>query len=215
MYEIDEPVFYGLEVEYLQETLDLAYNYLLEFSNEREAYDEICRFFKACKPKTISTGFMYEWSKGRRTYRSYFNKVDPTDKPNFAVLCRIVIWNHYAGEFELPVYKIKLKLTQSLDDLKSEIDQHLLDAEQHFRDVGNQMNTLTKFANETTTTVTLIHGKPVEDYNESELVELIRKARVAQKDISDLVDTSKRMKERHEKLSKDIEVYTSALDSLK
>jgi hypothetical protein len=215
MYELNsEHTFYGLYIEYLPSTVEIAYDYLLEFNNERVAYDTVTDYVNSNKPKTITTAFPYEYAKGRSSYLMFFRKVEQTDRPNFAALCRLLIWNHYAEEFELPRFDIQIK-QKSSEQLRTEIANHLTNAEQHFKNVENQMNTLTKYASETTTTVTLIHGKPVEDYNESELVELIRKARVAQKDISDLVDTSKRMKERHDKLAEDIKVYTEALDNLK
>jgi hypothetical protein len=189
-----EHTFYGLYIEYLPKTVEIAYEYLLEFTNERAAYEAITRYVHLSKPTTITTSFPYDYEKGRSSYLKFLRQVEQTDKSNFAALCRILIWNHYAEEFELRLFDIQIKQKFS-EQLRTEIDNHLNNAEQHLRFVENQMNTLTKYASETTTTVTLIHGKPVEDYKEYERLQLLSKAREAQQDTSHQIYTSKRIED--------------------
>jgi hypothetical protein len=220
MYELNTktiPTYPNIDrVSFLTSTIELAKEYLIVLTNESYAYSHYCGINKNQDFKLDYT-MPYRFRCTAVEYGRIQNKIRDFDqKQKFSILCRLLIWNHYAEEFglERTVIPVKTNPEPTLDKLASDIQTHLEDAQQHFRKVENQMNTLTKFEKETTVTVTLIHGKPVEDYNESELVELIRKARAAQKDISDLVDTSKRMKDRHEKLTADIAIYTEALDSL-
>lgn len=228
MYEQSINLYYGEEHDFDQSTVDLADSYALVFVNERSCYELIKQWFNDTSNTDINTSFPYKNDYTRKEYLSCLNRVTvQRDKSNFAALCRMVIWNHYSELYSLRQIRILVKKpveqlsyekspfqTLNSEEFWKEIDNHTDNANQHLRNVENEMNTLTKFKDEVTKTVTLIHGKPVEDYTEAELVELIRKARQSQQDISDLVDTSKRMKERHEQLAKDILVYTEALDKL-
>lgn len=76
------------------------------------------------------------------------------------------------------------------------------------------MNQITSLANVAKSEATLIHGRLLSELSESDLIQMIRKARKSQEDIKDLVDTSTRMKARYQQLEADIKVYAEALDSL-
>jgi hypothetical protein len=72
----------------------------------------------------------------------------------------------------------------------------------------------TKYANVPHATVELIHGIPVENYKEQELVDLINKAQHELEQAKKLADVSTRMKNKCERLETNIKVYIEALDKL-
>jgi hypothetical protein len=76
------------------------------------------------------------------------------------------------------------------------------------------MSQIQSLVNVAKTEATLIHGRLLSELSESDLIQMIRKARKAQEDIKDLVDASTRMKARYEQLEADIKVYAEALDAL-
>lgn len=207
--------FYGLTIVYSPVIVEIATQYINIVVNESKFYKAIERYM-ATKPKEVSTLMPYrldssECSLCCKTYYQHLNATTSRDRANFAAICRILLWNYYAEKFDLLEYPI----STTPSSLFEETQKHLNSANEHLTNVENKMNTLTQYENETLVTVDLIHGRPKDSYTEAQLIELIRKARAAQNDIADLVDTSKRMKERHEKLAQDIAVYTEALDNLK
>jgi hypothetical protein len=100
------------------------------------------------------------------------------------------------------------------ENLLEEIQEHIDNSSKHFRKVENEMNTLDAYKDVPSANVQLIHGKPADKYTEAELMILIRNARKAQEDIKDLVETSKRVKSKHEALEANIAIYVAALDAL-
>ena len=211
---------YVISHTFLPETIELAEEYKLIATNNSTYYF----YFQSYLKRTfyLTTDLNHYIDETRVNYFSCFSKVKEQDKRYFASLVRVLIYEHYFHDLVQPrtnkniTYFIeKIKVHEVKDKLLQEVDNHLANAEQHFKNVENIMNTLDKYKDQAKVEVTLIHGKPVELYTESELVSLIRDAKAKQQDIADLVDTSNRMKDKHEQLAKDIAVYVSALDSLK
>lgn len=199
---------YEITHKFKPETIEAAVMFKLHCVNERDFYNEVIYFFKnlASVNIGINNSFPYCIKCTEKEYKHYFNQINKTDTPHFARLCRVLIYEHYYEEFVKPFTVLSL-----MDQVKIHLDK----ADKHFRGVENTMNTLTKYENKPTAMVHLIHGKPVEDYTEKELVSLIRKARQEQEDIKDLVATSERMKSKHTQLEEAIKVYVKALDNLK
>lgn len=75
-------------------------------------------------------------------------------------------------------------------------------------------NKLSKYTTQAYAKVELIHGRPIEDWDEKGLMGCIRAARKDQEAVADLVKYSKRMAAKHKQLEDDIAVYTKALDAL-
>lgn len=100
------------------------------------------------------------------------------------------------------------------EKLLEEIQECIDHSSKHFRKVENEMNTLDAYKDVPSANVQLIHGKPADKYTEAELMGLIRNARKSQEDIKDLVETSKRVKSKHEALEANIAIYVAALDAL-
>ncbi len=213
--------YYGVTSDYDEETVEVADNYCTVFVNESLCYEAVGRFFKNNPNTEINFDFPYKLDCTNSEYRSALKKLSKEGKANFAALCRVVIWNYYAEEFNIPRLPIKVRskhtqpIDPDLDQLTDEINQHMANAEQSFKKVEIEMNTLTKYAKTPSVTVQLIHGRPADEYTEEELMALIRNAKASQESIADLVDTSKRMKEKSEQYSADIAVYVEALDNLK
>lgn len=221
---------------FLRETVELADNYVTTLVNESEAFRIYSEMHKVNLFK-LNSDLPYTIPATSREYNSILRRVDQQDKQKFALLCRLVIWNYYAEQFGLvrtvipvkhwsetlemydPFRDPEWKPEDSIRDLgtitQEQINQHLTKAEEHFRIVENEMNTLTKYKDVVVKEVTLIHGKPVDEYTEEELISLIRNAREEKNSIADLVNDSKRMAKRSETLTTNITVYTTALDSLK
>ena len=214
---------YEINHKFQPETLEIAEEYKLVAINSSEFYQNVSDYFSYCftikNHRCLHNGFPYKVDDIRRKYNRLFRKVCTNDRPHFNRLCRAFIYEYYFEQYVQPYVSHTLKdevnICVDADVLWDEIEEHIDNANQHFRKVENDMNTLTKFQETPFAEVSLIHGKPVEDYTESELVDLIRKARKNQADIADLVDTSKRMKAKHKELEDAITVYVAALDNMK
>lgn len=211
---------YTINHEFDPKTIDIADQYVLEVTNESKFYKE---YMSAVGLKTnISARETLSFGDFSVLFHTYKNKVNDEDRHKFRNLVQNMLWKHYAEQFcdlEFIVRMIKehpIRVTGPTPNaqLKVEIDQHIEKAQQHFDKVENFMNTLSAYQDKASATVTLIHGKPVENWTEAELVARIRDARAAQASIKDLVDTSTRMKAKYEQYEADIKVYTEALDKL-
>lgn len=221
MDEENEYIRYYAEDRVFEErTVELADNYAIVFINESACYKEITKYFNENKPEYITSEMPHYCFPIRNEYFAALARVKGDDKRHFAALCRMVLWNHYAEEFNLRRVVIKSSNCHKKEsegfsnDLLDEAIKNLNNAKAHFNNVEIKMNTLTKFEKVPVATVKLIHGRPIEDYTEAELIGLIRKANEQKKDIADLVSTSKRMAARDKELTEAITVYTEALDNL-
>ena len=216
---------YEINHKFKPETVEIAEEYKLVAINSNEFYKEVVMYFDhmvthyGAKHLCLSNAFPYKTDSIRREYNRLFRKVCTNDRPHFNRLCRAFIYEYYFEQYVQPYVSHTLKDEVSIcvdaDVLWDDIEEHIDKANQHFRKVESDMNTLTKFQETPFADVSLIHGKPVEDYTESELVDLIRKARKSQADIADLVKDSKRMAAKHKELEEAITVYVSALDNMK
>lgn len=220
---------YTMNHEFDPRTLDTGDDYVVHVTNDPEFYRQYMAAVNGRKniPASECMGF----GNFGHIFREYKAQVTFQDQKHFRKLVQNLLWVHYCDQFcdggyrammarKHPIKVVEQKQkTDELYDLFINPDwlapqQHLDNAQQHFRNVENQMNTLSKFQDQASATVQLIHGRPAEDYTESELMELIRKAQSNQKAIADLVDTSERMKKKHEAYAEDIKVYVAALDRL-
>lgn len=210
---------YTINHEFDPRTLDIGDDYVVHVTNDPEFYREYMAAVNG--RKNIPASECVSFGNFGCIFREYKAQVIFQDQKHFRKLVQNLLWLHYCDQFcysdyrtMMSEHKIKVIPQPSTEELKTEINQHLEDAQQHFRNVENQMNSLSKFADQASATVQLIHGRPAEDYTESELMGLIRKAQDNQRAISDLVDTSERMKKKHEAYAEDIKVYVAALDRL-
>lgn len=208
---------YTINHEFDPRTLDIGDGYVTHITNERQFYFEYMA--GVGKRKNIPASECLSFGDFGSVFREYKAQVTFQDQKHFRKLVQNLLWLHYSeefcdGEYRAMMLEHKIKITDQNQNLQNEINQHLEDAQKHFRNVENQMNTLTQYQDQPSVTVHLIHGRPAKDYTESELMELIRKAQVNQKAIADLVDTSERMKKKHEAYAEDIKVYVAALDQL-
>lgn len=221
MDEDNEYIRYYAEDRVFEEcTVVIAENYTLAFINDSSCYKQISDYFNENKPEYITSEMPHYYFPVKVEYFNALNKIKGDDKRHFAALCRMILWNHYAEEFNLKRVVIKSSNCHKKEsegfsnELLDEAIKNLNNAKEHFNNVEIKMNTLTKFEKVPVATVKLIHGRPVEDYTEAELIGLIRKANEQKKDIADLVSTSKRMAARDKELTEAITVYTEALDNL-
>lgn len=229
---------------FLKETVELADNYVTTLVNESDAFRLYSDLNKANQFKLDAT-LPYTIPATSREYNSILRKVDIQDRQKFALLCRLVIWNYYAEQFGLihtviPIkhwsetlemydpfkdpnwepsvsvnHSIKPLGTISVTQLAAEFIKVTEEEQLQLAEKVMNNNTLEKYKDVVVKEVTLIHGKPTEDYTESELIALIRGARAEQESIKDLISDSKRMRTRAETLATNISVYTTALDALK
>ena len=210
---------YVISHSFLPETLELAEEYVITATNEYNFYLHVCGYLK----KTfffLGSDLCHYIDETKSEYMKILTRVNQQDKRYFASLVRALVYEHYFEELVKPHTNQPLsyfvsKIHVNTPDILEQINNHIHNAEKHLRTVENKMNTLTKYEDQVLVEVKLIHGKPVELWTESELITVIREARSEQREIADLVETSSRMKAKHEKLEKDIAVYVAALDALK
>lgn len=238
-YPLDKLPF--LNYEYHPDTISAAQQVVAEWTSDRNYYMNVENWFKKGKYKSfvmrergnLLNDFPLKLDNNYATWRKNALKEDWN---NFCELCRQLAFNYYVEEFLnllLPFdHNIKRKqdpkehahelalmigvdmATYPDESVIAQINQHFENANIHFRKVENDMNTLDAYKNVPSVQVQLIHGKPADKYTEAELMSLIRDARKAQNDIRDLVDTSTRVKAKHEALEANIAVYVAALDAL-
>lgn len=238
-YPLDKLPF--LNYEYDPVTIDAAQQLLAEWTSDHNYYASVSNWFGRGKHEkllmrergNLPIDFPY-------TFDDSYSKLRITtpkrDWDHFTDLCRQMAFNWYAEEFLgllLPFdHNIKRKhgpkehahelalmigvdmATYPDESVIAQINQHFENANIHFRKVENDMNTLDAYKHVPSVQVQLIHGKPADKYTEAELMALIRDARKAQDDIRDLVNTSTRVKAKHEALEANIAVYVAALDAL-
>lgn len=215
-----------------EEFLQAVDEYILAATNESNYYHSVQSWFDISYNRKLSSGFPVApqipnlsilINKIRKSDFGMY--IDFSEKRTFV---QTMLYLHYTAEFvpdyvDMRIsdfYEITRKLEPVYDvfsdpNWEPEVNEHIEQANQHFKIVENKMNTLTKFEKEVSATVHLIHGRPAEDYTESELMQLIREAQKNKAAISDLVETSERMKAKSEKYDADIKVYVEALDNLK
>jgi hypothetical protein len=238
-YPLDKLPF--LNYEYHPDTIAAAQQAVGEWTSSHSYYINVENWFKKGKYKTFVVRergkILREFpSKLDTNYATWRSRSPKEDWDYFTELCCQMAFNYYAEEFLgllLPFdHNIKRKhdpkehahelalmigvdmATYPDESVIAQINQHFENANIHFRKVENDMNTLDAYIDVPSVQVQLIHGKPADKYTEAELMSLIRNARKAQDDIRDLVNTSTRVKAKHEALEANIAVYVAALDAL-
>lgn len=197
----------SIDHEYMQETVDIVDEYVSALVNHVDFYNVVCglkikdgRWDYDLVPYSLKQVYLYK----------YKSRVADVDKPKFKHLVKVAVNNYYSEEFGLRPAKILVKQKPVLDQTQDLIDS----AKSKIRNVELKMNTLSKFENVVKAEVVLIHGTPVEELNEQDLINLIRKAKDEKAAIKDLIEDSKRMKEKYDTLSANIKIYSEALDSI-
>lgn len=229
--QISKPVEDTPEIKhrYSRETFELAATYVLELTNDGKYYSDVCEWFKhntVLDSKVVPPHyFPYKATGYYNSYTKALNKSPAQDRQKFAALVRQMLFNHYSesrfGVARSDTFNIHFieehqePRTECNQPIQQQIANHLAKAEAHFTIVENKMNTLTKFEKQVSATVHLIHGRPADDYSESELMALIREAQKNKAALADLVDASERMKAKSAQYDADIAVYVAALDALK
>lgn len=204
---------------YTQALFDRLQILLLELTNEREFYERVKIYFTKRDSPFVPAYRAICGDVLRIPCRYGNTAIDRvTDFPDYSrdqmnELLRFMLYCYYYQEFVAP-HAPEYYVTPSLSQIK--ILEKLRPTPKPIEVTPmSTSNFISKFEDQALVTVKLIHGKPVEDYSEAELIDLIRKAKEQQSAISDLVDVSKRMADKHASIAKNIEVYVKALDALK
>lgn len=220
------------QITVTEEFLEIVDTFVLVATNEPRFYAHVKEWFSPSYNTKLTAGFpvvigirelLVLRDKIRST--SFDMSANFVEKRSFI---QTMLYLHYVGEF-IPEYKY-LRITDFYEITRQtpvkdydqfgdpvwepEIKVHIEQAEQHFKNVENTMNTLDKFKDQASANVHLIHGRPADTYTESELMALIREAQKNKAAIADLVDTSERVKAKSAQYDTDIAVYVTALDNL-
>lgn len=193
---------------YLQSTIDIADNYVGVLVQDRSYYE------KLTKLPIVNGRWNYTDIPEHpcfSVYLTYKNLVHDSEKQYFNRVVKLILNNYYAEEFGLT--PVKIHVTQETNYLSSSSSKKPIQVKK-LKEAELKVNTLKKYENQAKAVVTLIHGTPVEELTENDLIELIRVTRESKESIKDLIDDSKRMKEKYEKFEEDIKVYVEALDNL-
>ncbi|MFM7812598.1 MAG: hypothetical protein ACKO7M_13055 [Acinetobacter junii] len=203
---------YVISHSYLPETIDLAEEYKIVLINERKYYLYVCDYLRknSC---FLESDLEHYIDETRSNYFAIYRKVKEEDKRYFASLVRALIYEHYFEELVKPHTNKPLSYFLSKIYVLNKVNKTIPPILKDEKVIV--MDTIDKYKKEVSVNVQLIHGKPVELWTESELIAVIREARTEQNEIADLVETSSRMKAKHEQIEKDIAVYVSALDAIK
>lgn len=194
------------------ETIDLAEEYKIVLTNEHNYYLYVCDYLKR-NSYFLESDLEHSIDGTRLKYLVIYSKVKEEDKRYFASLVRALVYEYYFEELVKPHVNKPLSYFLSKVCVLSKVNKVIPPILENEKVIV--MDTIDKYKKEVSVNVQLIHGKPVELWTESELIAVIRKSRAEQSEIVDLVETSSRMKAKHEQLEKDISVYVAALDAIK
>lgn len=203
---------YVISHSFLPKTLELAEEYKIIAISERNYYLYVSDHLKR-NSFFLDNSLSHYVEETQVNYFYILAKVSLQDKRYFASLVRALIYEYYFEQLVKPHTDKPLSYFLSKISVLSKLNKTIPPILENEKVIV--MDTIDKYKKETSVNVQLIHGKPVELWTESELVNVIREARAEQREIADLVETSSRMKAKHEKLEKDIAVYVAALDALK
>ncbi len=140
-------------------------------------------------------------------YKSYLKLVHDEDHLYFAATVKACIYNLLHDKLRLPQIE--------WDGLVSQTESTLeIDNEESEMKTYEAKCVVTGFEDKAKSTVDLIHGVPVNQLKEQDLIELITKAQEEIKAISHLALLSKRIENKVLKLQENIGEYVKVLDSL-
>lgn len=140
-------------------------------------------------------------------YKSYLKLVHHEDRRYFAGTVRACIYNLLHDKLRLPQIE--------WDGLVSQTESTLeIDNEESEMKTYEAKCVVAGFENKAKSTVDLVHGVPVNQLKEQDLIELITKAQEEIKAISHLALLSKRIENKVLKLEENIGEYVKVLDSL-
>jgi hypothetical protein len=170
------------------------------------------------------------------TYSTFLNRVlDDDDRRMFSYLCRVLLYRYslhkgyvkndgfdlskYIANGSHELYQLGV-LKLGREELAETPKPQAVPVTAEINNCPTKlwkeidMNQIESLSGVAKTEATLIHGRLLSELSESDLIQMIRKARKSQEDIKDLVETSTRMKARFDQLEADIKVYAEALDAL-
>lgn len=205
--------------EYLLETIDVALSYTEQFLKNNTDVLSIYFCRTTIDKPTIDIPYRNIQNKGE--YLKYFKRVHIDDRPYFATLCRIFIWNSYVTESKKvkihikghkPLIVVPVQITDSKPNLNCSVD--LTDYFSTDKETNSMSNTLTRFKDVVQQEVTLVHGRPHDEWTEEELIKLIRETSASIEAICDLIPVSRKMADKVAQYEENIKVYAALLDNL-
>ncbi len=219
-------ILYPRGIKFKSSTVSIALEWVNHFLGELKRDEMVKSFFKNERSKSShipkSTPYKEEYE---RTYNNHLYQVqDDGDKRMFSYLCRVMIYRYalHKGYVKNDSFNFNKYLENSNTELYQlgvlKLGRENQPIEMHNPQIKQseetEMSQIQSLVNVPKTEATLIHGRLLSELTESDLIQMIRKARKSQEDIADLTGTSTRMKARFEQLEADIKVYAEALDAL-
>lgn len=173
---------YVISHSFLPETTDLAEEYKLTAINEQKYYKYFQTYLEN-DTHYLTNDLCHYIPETKLEYMRILGKVNQQDKRYFASLVRALIYEHYFEELVKPYVSKPLSYFLAKIDVLVKVNKVIPPILKNEQEIV--MDTITKYKEQTSVNVQLIHGKPVELWTESELITVIREARSEQREIAD------------------------------